>query len=299
MKIGIIGAGSIGLLFAASLNKSFEVKIYTRTPEQAFEINKFGIEVQKGFERKVSFVPAFPIDEWSGLEDFTIITVKQYQLPELILKVNQLPETPKNLLFLQNGMGHLKLLDQVRAHNIFVGSIEHGALRENSHTVTHNGDGVTNVAVYNGNSEPLGLLIETAPEDFPLVMKRNYHDMLLKKLIVNVVVNPLTAILRVKNGELIQNHFFYMTMKNLLTEVTSILNIEKQEPYFEQIINICKNTANNRSSMLKDIEAGRPTEIDAILGYLLEEAKRQNKTAPQVEILYYLIKGKELKKGEC
>ncbi|WP_223595993.1 2-dehydropantoate 2-reductase [Neobacillus bataviensis] len=299
MKIGIIGAGSIGLLFAASLNKSFEVKIYTRTPEQAVEINKFGIEVQKGFEREESFVQAFPITEWSGLEDFTIITVKQYQLPELILNVNQLPETPKSLLFLQNGMGHLKLLDQVRAHNIFVGSIEHGALRDNSNTVTQNGEGVTNVAVYKGNSELLRLLIKTAPEDFPLVMKENYYEMLLKKLIVNAVVNPLTAILRVKNGELIQNHFFNKALKNLFNEISFILNIEKQEPYFEQIINICKITANNRSSMLKDIEAGRPTEIDAILGYLLEEANRQNKKAPQIENLYYLIKGKELEKGEC
>ncbi|MDN3014859.1 2-dehydropantoate 2-reductase [Paenibacillus sp. BSR1-1] len=299
MKIGIIGAGSIGLLSAASLNKSFEVKIYTRTPEQAFEINKFGIEVQKGVEREVSFVKAFPITEWSGFEDLSIITVKQYQLPELILNVNQLPETPKSLLFLQNGMGHLKLLDQIRAQNIFVGSIEHGALRDNSYTVTQNGEGVTNVAVYKGNSELLRLLIKTAPEDFPLVMKENYYEMLLNKLMVNAVVNPLTAILRVKNGELIQNHFFNKALTNLFKEISFILNIEKPQPYFEQIINICKNTANNRSSMLKDIEAGRPTEIDAILGYLLEEAKKQNKKAPQIENLYYLIKGNELEKGEC
>jgi 2-dehydropantoate 2-reductase len=63
--------------------------------------------------------------------------------------------------------------------------------------------------------------------------------------------------------------------------------------YLEQVLKICKNTANNRSSMLKDIEAGRLTEIEAILGYLLDEAAKQKKHAPQIETLYYLIKGKE------
>jgi 2-dehydropantoate 2-reductase len=48
--------------------------------------------------------------------------------------------------------------------------------------------------------------------------------------------------------------------------------------------------------MLKDIEAGRDTEVDAILGFLLEEAIDQEKKAPLVENFYYLIKGKEIKK---
>jgi 2-dehydropantoate 2-reductase len=45
--------------------------------------------------------------------------------------------------------------------------------------------------------------------------------------------------------------------------------------------------------MLKDLEEGRRTEIDAILGFLIEEAQVQRKTATNIESYYYLIKGKE------
>jgi 2-dehydropantoate 2-reductase len=76
-----------------------------------------------------------------------------------------------------------------------------------------------------------------------------------------------------------------------------LLNIENADEHQRQIIDICKNTSENRSSMLKDIEANRMTEVDAILGYILDEAQRKGMAAPQVENFYYLIKGKELIKG--
>ena len=51
MKIGIIGAGSIGLLFASYLSSAFSVTLYTRTSEQAKEINDHGLHLLKGAEQ--------------------------------------------------------------------------------------------------------------------------------------------------------------------------------------------------------------------------------------------------------
>lgn len=45
--------------------------------------------------------------------------------------------------------------------------------------------------------------------------------------------------------------------------------------------------------MLKDIEEGRETEIDAILGYILKEAEMKKMSAPYTESLYCQIKGRE------
>ncbi|MFL6562948.1 MAG: 2-dehydropantoate 2-reductase N-terminal domain-containing protein, partial [Bacillus sp. (in: firmicutes)] len=80
MRVGIIGAGSIGLLFAAYISRVMEVTIYTRTPEQAAEINKYGIVLKNRGEQTISLVQALPITEWIGSEELTIIAVKQYQL---------------------------------------------------------------------------------------------------------------------------------------------------------------------------------------------------------------------------
>lgn len=298
MRVGIIGAGSIGLLFTAYLSRVLEVTIYTRTPEQAAEINKYGIVLKKKGEQTISMTKAMPMDKWQGNEDLTIVAVKQYQLHPIIEKINQLSILPNNLLFLQNGMGHLKQLETIPFTNIFVGSVEHGALKENPFTVSHNGEASTKVAAFKGDPTLLFELISIAPLEFPLVFKEDYYTMLLSKLVVNAVINPLTAILEVENGKLIKNQFYFRVLKNLYSEVSSILNLENTEEQLRQIINICKNTSANRSSMLKDIEANRKTEVDAILGFILDEAENKDMKAPQVENLYYLIKGKEMIKGD-
>ncbi|MED3624331.1 2-dehydropantoate 2-reductase [Neobacillus thermocopriae] len=293
MKIGIIGAGSIGLLFASYLSKTFEVNLYTRTVEQAADINQYGILIKKGSEQSIAIVNACPVREWAGLDDFTIIAVKQYQLQSIIETIRFQSMVCENFLFLQNGMGHLKWLENIPAKNLFVGTVEHGALKEGSNVVYHNGVGITNAAVLKGKIEPLRHFSDLTPKEFPILVKKDYREMMVNKLIVNAVINPLTAILGVKNGALIQNQYYYKVLVNLFLEICNILGLENQEIYLEQVLKICQNTANNRSSMLKDIEAGRLTEIEAILGYLLDEAAKQKKHTPQIEIIYYLIKGKE------
>ncbi|EKN66328.1 2-dehydropantoate 2-reductase [Neobacillus bataviensis LMG 21833] len=298
MKVGIIGAGSIGLLFASYISRVFEVAIYTRTAKQAQEINKNGIILRKGEEEKVTMVKAQPFSLWQGTEDVTIIAVKQYQLPSIIEKINLLSVMPDHFLFLQNGMGHLKLLEEIGANHLYVGSIEHGALKENSYTVSHNGNGVTNVAVFKGDTITLQQFSSAFTREFPMSFQEDFYPMLEKKLIVNAVINPLTALLQVKNGVLIANPFYYQAVRNIFAEISFILNLEQSDEYLQLVIDICKNTADNRSSMLKDMEANRLTEVDAILGYLLDEARRQEKQAPQISNLYHFIKGNELEREE-
>ncbi|CRK80591.1 2-dehydropantoate 2-reductase [Neobacillus massiliamazoniensis] len=299
MQIGIIGAGAIGLLYASYLYNYFSVTIYTRTIEQADEINKHGLILQKESKQRISFVKSMPISKWNGTEDVTIIAVKQYQLNAVVDKIKQLMIVPKNLLFLQNGMGHLKLLEKIPAENIFVGSVEHGAMKVNMNTVCHNGEGVTKVAVFKGDPTALHVLATALPSDFLMNEHDDFYEMLLHKLIINAIINPLTAILQVENGQLLENPYYYKAARNLFAEVAAIVNLKHAEQHFEQICHICRQTAANRSSMLKDVEANRKTEIDAILGFLLEEATKNGKKAPLIETLYDLVKGKENGWREC
>jgi 2-dehydropantoate 2-reductase len=299
MKIGIIGAGSIGLLFASYLSNLFPITLYTKTEKQAEEINRKGIILQKGSVLSENKVKASLISSWTGAEELTIIAVKQYQLQSIISHLNKLEHLPRNLLFLQNGMSHLKSLETINAANIFVGAVEHGAGKVNPYTVSHNGEGAVNIAVFKGNPEVIERLANGCDAiHFPITIKEDYYSMLVNKLIANAVINPLTAILQVRNGELITNTFYYTALKNLFLEISFILNLEDPVKKFRNVIKICKKTAANQSSMLKDLEAGRKTEIDAILGFLIDEANKQQKTAKMIENYYLLIKGKELRQGE-
>lgn len=292
MKIAIIGGGSLGLLFSYYLSANHEVHLFTRTQQQADLINTNGLQIVKpGGEKATRNVFAAPIHAWQGTEDMAIIAVKQYQLPDLMPILAT--KTLGSILFLQNGYGHIKLLTELTGFPIFVGSVEHGAVKSNGHSVIHNGEGVTRAAVFQGDEMYLNELSASLASEFPFILEANYEEMLIKKLVVNSVINPLTAILKVKNGELIRNSFFYEIVVKLFEECTLVLELHNKEDYFENLLNVCKKTAENHSSMYQDLENGRKTEIDAILGYLVEEAARKNINAPLIHNYYDCIKGKE------
>jgi 2-dehydropantoate 2-reductase len=90
-----------------------------------------------------------------------------------------------------------------------------------------------------------------------------------------------------------KNQFYFKTLKIVFEEIIYILDIKDSKFHFERVISVCKNTAINRSSMLTDIETMRKTEVESIVGFLLQKANGQQKKVPLLTSLYYLIKGKE------
>ncbi|ALC91088.1 hypothetical protein AM500_15780 [Bacillus sp. FJAT-18017] len=293
MRIAVIGGGSIGLLFAAYLQNRFDVLLYTRTIEQAEAINKSGITIRRGNEPFNAKVVAKPLAVGLPNVDLAIIAVKQYHLESVLMQLDGIP----NVLFLQNGMGHLKFFEKLTGCNIFVGSVEHGALREGPAFVSHNGIGVTKAAVVKGDGELLKELAAISRTNFPFLVEEDYYMMLASKLSANAVINPLTAILRVQNGELITNSYFEKMLEDVFAEVVDILGFKDKAGQLKLVKEICKKTAENRSSMLKDIESGRMTEVDAILGYLLEQAGDMGKSVPLITAFYHMIKGIEWGQG--
>ncbi|WP_026581514.1 2-dehydropantoate 2-reductase [Bacillus sp. J33] len=294
MKIAIIGGGAIGLLFAYYLNEHHNVRIYVRNISQAKRLNAEGLIFERDGKTVAAPIHAKLISEWAGEEELTIIAVKQYSIPDIVGRIQKTcPIRPLSLLFLQNGMGHLKWIKTIQAEQIFVGSVEHGALKAGIDAVKHTGIGVTKLAAIKGDAAFLQKISEPESNDFPFVFHDNYKEMLTEKLIVNSIINPLTAVLRVRNGELLENEFYYRLFLKLFDEICTIIEVTDKEAALIHVKKVCRTTGNNQSSMLKDIEEGRPTEIDAILGYILEEANNRKLAAPYSESLYCLIKGKE------
>ncbi|EWG11844.1 2-dehydropantoate 2-reductase [Cytobacillus firmus] len=294
MRIAIIGGGAVGLLFAHYLNENHEVLVYVRNSSQLQKLRKNGLTFERNGIRSNTRVKACHFSEWKGEEDLTIIAVKQYSIPELageILKMDACKSG--SFLFLQNGMGHLKWAEMLETDSLFVGSVEHGALKTEPDTVLHTGIGVTKVAAIKGDVEFLKKISDSASCYFPFIFVGDHLEMLIQKLIVNSLINPLTAVLRVRNGELLSNKSYYRLFLKLFDEVSAILNIHDKASALNHVKSVCEETGMNRSSMLKDIEEGRETEIDAILGYILKEAEMKKISAPYTESLYYQIKGRE------
>ncbi|MFD3448035.1 2-dehydropantoate 2-reductase [Microbacteriaceae bacterium 4G12] len=286
MKIGIIGPGAIGLLFAYYLQKETQsVTVYTRTKEQADLLCEKGVTCIRNGRKHTVFPKAKPITDALFEDDYIFIAVKQYHLEEVL---THLP-IEANLVFLQNGMSHLPILKEY--HHVAVGIVEHGAKKESETIVHHTGIGVTRIGTFAGDFTPLVPLF-SSPQ-FSLVVEKNWREIMTNKLIVNACVNPLTALYKVNNGELLTNPSFFHAMKSVFAEVLSVVGEDQQQERWDLVCDVCKKTASNRSSMLTDLSLGRQTEVDAILGYLLKEATVRQKQTPIVSFLYHSVKGLE------
>lgn len=295
MAVSVIGAGSVGLLFSAYLKKAnVDVNLYTRTKEQAEIIRKEGLHLfvnDAEFSYKVQAKPITAVDTLD--DEIILVAVKQYQLNNLkqILRKNS---KGKIFLFLQNGLGHLSFLKELHDCQIFLGMVEHGAKKIAANKVIHTGIGTTNIARFT-NSQPLDeptFYHKWNQEQFPFAYRSDWYEMVARKLVANAVINPLTAIFRVKNGQLLTNPYLKQMMHSLWLETVEVLRLQSEE-LWDYLVDICRKTQANESSMLRDIQAKRPTEIDAISGYIIERAKSQNIYVPYTTFVYNSIKALE------
>ncbi|MGY0692285.1 2-dehydropantoate 2-reductase [Virgibacillus sp. FSP13] len=289
MKIGVIGGGSIGLLLSWYLSGVHEVTIYVRRNQQKKSINEYGVcQTQHSDSRTVKAL----LTEELRQEDCYIVCVKQPQLTNVMSYITKLGSKAP-FIFLQNGMAHI---DQVKklAAPVFLGIVEHGAQRLNSCTVAHTGQGLIKLATYDEELEMLKTVVTNLNQpNFPIQMENDWLSMLSEKLVVNAVINPLTALFEVSNGEVIHNPYIVTIAKELCLEASMVLEL----PFLEQwkhVLAVAEKTKENVSSMWKDLQENQQTENEAISGFLLNHSKQN---IPYTSFVYNSMKALERKKG--
>lgn len=204
---------------------------------------------------------------------------------------------------LQNGIGHVETLTEyIPAERIMLAVTTEGASKRSETEAAHTGRGTTWIggASSSDNEEAAAAqkkwvaLLNVA--GFQAFLSKNMTSRVWQKLLVNAVINPLTAILQVTNGELPGLPQAQQLMRALFDEGTALaaaLRIELDPDLWEQLLDVCRRTAANRSSMLQDVLAGRPTEIDAINGGLLKQAGAIGLAMPSNQAVYQLVKALE------
>ena len=292
-KIGIIGAGAVGMLFAHYLSTNFKVTLYVRRQQQA-ELLKKGLNVsiaENVFINKSIQIKIFgevPLEE-----EVQIVTVKQYSLYPVIQTL-QRSNHVHTVIFLQNGMSHIEEVRKIEKQT-WLGIVEHGIRKEADNSIIHTGIGKTKIAPLSVQTKIDPFIEEwnrSLSNKFEVEINPNWNEILTEKLIVNAVINPLTALFQVKNGDLLKNKHYEKSMRLLFEEVYSIVPVSNKEIVWKHILQICKNTSENYSSMYRDVERRQQSEVDAILGYVLKKSQEQNKNAPLTQFLLESIKGK-------
>lgn len=289
MRIEIIGAGSVGLLIASYLiEQQADVTLVKRKqyPKKQ-SISRTNIDGYITSDLHVS-IASHP----SSAADLIIVAVKYGQLQDVYPTLADISvDIP--ILFVQNGLAHFEEVLQLPQQHIAFSSIQFGAQKIEEFHVAHKGIGVMKVAVARGDLALFTVLRKFSSRDFPIDFEQDAELMLLEKALLNCFINPLTAILQLKNGQLITQNNAFQLLKNLYNEIMMVFPQYEKIIQFGQVVALCEKTAVNTSSMLGDRLAGRKTEIDTIVAPILKKAALQNQTMPILQTVYLLVKAFE------
>ncbi|SET64367.1 ketopantoate reductase family protein [Paenibacillus sp. NFR01] len=304
MKIDLIGAGAMGLLLAGKLAAAGdEVRIWCRSEAQAQQLAEQGLTVYDGDggaarrltgEQFRAAPAACFADRWlAEPADCLLITLKQHDfhrsLPQLLAP---LKGSKPEIVCFQNGYGHLETLQSLLPEAAIWAAVTTEAAKRKSFTeVIHAGKGEVYIGKsLNGNhgagqvSITANSLVEALNKaGFSAFLSNEVDTMIFRKLLINAVINPLTAIWRVPNGELPMPGYRLQLMKELYEEASSIFDacgISYGAHTWDDILQVCKATADNVSSMLADVLAFRPTEVQWINGSIAAMAEKRGLKAP-------------------
>ena len=292
VTIQIIGGGAVGLLLASFFaEKNFSVEIVSKREKQCEALHTYKLLRNSFTGEKETFVVG-ATTQLAEYPDFVVVATKYDALAQIYPLLEKLPTTVP-LLFIQNGLAHYEEALRLPQQHIAFGSAQFGAQRENDYTVVHRGIGVLKIAVARGDIGKFSSVEKLQSGLLPIQFEVDAEKMLFEKALLNCFINPLTAILKVQNGELLTNQHAYTLLEMLYEElVAAFPNIRVQFP-FDSVTALCEKTATNTSSMLADRLAGRKTEVETIVGAILQKVAREHKQTPTLRTLYEMMKAIE------
>ena len=279
----ILGPGAIGRLLAHSLSPIATTTLLGRrmlparqmltTPEGAHRVLPLNSLTTAQLASNTPEPPAF-----------VHITTKAMVAESALAGITDCisPSTP--LVLWQNGFLAQPRITQAWPGQVLCATTTEGAYLTGDDGVVHAGRGHTFVGdLHNQHGALAEELAHTLTQAGLAATKvGDIRQRLWQKLAVNAAINPLVALNGVRNGEL-RGEAYVGRVVAVVKEVAAIMLAEGIAPpndgngedaWLALVWQVVENTANNKASMLQDVEAKRPTERGAILGPLIESAQR-------------------------
>lgn len=222
----------------------------------------------------------------------SFVLVKSWQTERAARQLETCLSPDGVTLSLQNGMGNYEILcDHLGASRVAQGATTTGAYLLSPGVVKPAGEGVITLGVH-ARIKPLAETLAKA--GFFVENQPDLQAMLWGKLVINAAINPLSALLRVPNGELLVSPDSRAVMASAAREAAAVavargVNLPFPDPAVAAEA-IARRTATNYSSMLQDVRRGAPTEIDAICGAIVRHGDQTGVPTPVNRTLQLLVR---------
>ena len=295
----IVGGGAMGTLIASHLSEHVAtVNVLTRWKAHRDAIEEFGgVRIEIGNEtstyRNVGFVEdvaeekkydtVFILTKSSGTEDAAHVARNMLSDDGLVVT-------------LQNGIANEVLLCKMFGrHRVVAGVTSRGASVRTCGIIRDAGGGPTILRYPSYEDKKRTNEIAKVLNDSTFECKIASSDVdfatiAWTKLCANAVINPLTAISNVRNGDIdwVEWDNVALSVLRELREVAdkhSKVRLPEESVLLDNVKTVARNTSTNRSSMLQDIDRKVRTEIDYINGFVVKESERFGLSAPTNQYL--------------
>lgn len=294
VRILVFGAGAIGSLLGGVLSRDNHVTIVGKS-SHVEAVNRNGLRIT-GHTNFVAH-PTATTQVPSGEFDIVAVTTKSYDTGAAIEALQALWGR-STFVTLQNGLGNAERI-ALHAARVLAGTTSHGVTFLAPGEIHHAGRGEIAVGPWKNttmeDAHRFARTLALAGLEANAVVDASVE--LWSKVVVNAAINPLTAVLRVRNGALVESEDLHALVSAIAREAVAAANVAgvrlSAQKLVDRALEVASKTADNRSSMLQDVERGRRTETDAITGELLRVANMAGLDVPFIRALDALVRGLE------
>ncbi len=298
MKVAVIGAGAMGSLFGALLAEAGNgVCLIDIWDEHVRAINAAGLVIEKEGTCRTVALQATTDPGAVGTVELAIIFVKATHTAAAVETARSLIGEAGLVLTLQNGLGNADTIAEVVAERrVLAGTTAHGATLLGPGRIRHAGVGPTVLGTWSRYSEGSGE-VQRVVEEFSragieTVLAEDVRQALWGKLLINVGINAITALTGIRNGQILDLPATGELSRAAVEEAVAVARacgVTVREDVAEHVLAVAAATAANRSSMGQDVDNRRLTEIGAINGAVVREARRAGLAAPVNQTLAALV----------
>jgi 2-dehydropantoate 2-reductase len=289
MRIAILGSGAMGSLFGGRLaSAGANVVLYDVYREHVEAVRSGGLAIEDaGGHPVLTAHPQASGDPAACRDaDVYVVFVKATATEEIARTFASIAGARAIVLTLQNGLGNEAIL---RTHfgdaRTAAGVTSQGATFLSPGRIRHAGAGPTHLGMSSGTNERLaafaGLLNAAGMETH---LSDDVASHIWSKLVINVGINALTALLAQPNGRLLEQEDTRALLSDLVAEAVAVARARGVRLAYEdplaRVLEVAERTGANRSSMLQDFDRGRLSEIEFINGAILREARAAGIPAP-------------------
>ncbi len=289
----IVGSGAMATLFAWRLAAAgISVSLLASWKEAIRTMNQDGVGLVMPNGKQIRHaVRAFSDPLECPTVDMTLVLVKTWQTSHVAKQLAQIPTLDGPVITLQNGLGNREILAaSLGFERVVLGVTTLGATLLGPGLVCLGGEGLTSLEFRPG-IVPVSEQLSMA--NFKVELVADTTALIWSKLVVSSAINPLTALLKLPNGALLERPSARVLLRTLAIETAMLgKKLGVVFPFIDPaafVESVARDTAKNLSSMLQDVNRGVPTEIDSICGAIVREANLHQVPVPMNLAMWQLL----------